>query len=423
MQPFFDKTVNRRLTLASLILFSASIAGGLLGYAYQIITGRLLGESEYGLFSAVMALFGVLSSPMGGLSMMITRRVSEYRAKFQANEIRDFFWAIYFWALLLGCFLCLIGYIAEPFFLKYVKTEKSEIIYFLYGLIFFSIFPSINGAFLQGFQKFHLISIFGPCFFLLKIVFSSLLILVGFGVAGAILGTLSATVIVLGLTFLVVLPLIEQGRTKIFSLKEHISIRYGVPVIMANISFAIMTQLDMVLVNYFFNARDAGIYAAASVLGKAVTYLPHSIVVAFFPSAVENHTLSRSSKNLLIQSIGLTAILSGIAALFYFFFSDLIVRILFGNTYHEAGNLLKYYGFAILPIAISMVLESFLIAKNKVLLSYLFVAMSPLQIAAVYFFHDSLLQIILIMGIFGSLVTCLGFGIILLPGIKIQKIK
>ena len=45
------------------------------------------------------------------------------------------------------------------------------------------------------------------------------------------------------------------------------------PVIVANISFAIMTQADMVLVNYHFSSEIAGEYAAASILGKAVLYL------------------------------------------------------------------------------------------------------------------------------------------------------
>jgi O-antigen/teichoic acid export membrane protein len=424
---FLKKNFDSRLTFVSILLFASSILGGLLGYVYQVVTGRMLGENDFGLFVAVMALFGVLSSPMGGLTMMISRRVSEYRAKNQSEEIESFFAAIYFWVILIGILLFIAGYFGEPFFQKYLKTQNSIIVYFLYGLLFVSIFPAVNTAFLQGFQKFHFLALFGPSFFLLKILYTSLLIFLGLGVAGAIFGSLLAVLTISFLTFIAITSEIKgreikSREIKSFLLNKHLSLKYGAPVMLANISFAMMTNLDMVLVNYFFTSKEAGIYAAASVLGKAVIFLPHSIVVAFFPTAVENHTLERSSKKLLIQSISLAALLSGLAALFYLFFNRQIIDILFGEAYFDAASILKYYGLAIFPLAFAMILESFLIAKNRILLSYLFVAAAPFQIIAVYFFHESLLQVVLIMGITGLIVTCMGFLAIFKPYNKINKI-
>jgi O-antigen/teichoic acid export membrane protein len=84
-----------KLASASAWLFVGGIVGGLLGYVFQVLMGRMLSTQEYGLFNAMMAFFIVLGAPLGTLMMVVSRKISEYRARLDGGS---------------GLILALLGY-------------------------------------------------------------------------------------------------------------------------------------------------------------------------------------------------------------------------------------------------------------------------------------------------------------------------
>lgn len=407
----FIKSLNLTLAKASIWLMSGGIAGGVLGYLFQIVMGRMLTVEEYGLFTALMAMMMVVAAPMGTLTMVVSRKVSEYRAKQNCIAWIDLFFKARRSIMLSGILiLAAIWFLVEPI-QKLLKLDQPYYIYLLAILMVLSIPQSINNAYLQGLQYFKWLSVSGVLGVLFKIIGAALLVWFGFGVMGALGGVIIAAGIVLVITYLVLRPELN-GKSDQRYRGRHLSIRSALPVFFANTAFVAMTQLDMVLVKNLFTEEEAGLYAAASILGKAVMYLPAGIAMALFPVVAENHSGGNSSAHLLIQSSGLTAILCGIGAIIYFFFGEQIVALFYGEAYTQAGWLLKYYGFAVLPMALVMIAEYYLIAMGQVLFAYLFVIVAPLQMAAIYLYHDELINIVMILGVSGTLLTIAGYGIL-----------
>ena len=400
-----------KLARASIWLFVGGIAGGLLGYVFQILMGRMLSTQEYGLFSAMIALSTVLSAPLSTLMMVVSRKISEYRTRQDSGSITHLYYSINIRtaivaALMLGVYLFFV-----PQIQFYLKVPSITPVYLLGALLFLAFLPAINSAFLQGLQRFIWLSASGSFIVLFKIIFSAALVWLGYGVAGALGGTILAVIAGWLITYGALHQPLAEGRGLPFQ-TEHLSIKPALPVLAANVSFATMTQLDIVLVNYYFPAHEAGLYAAASILGKAVMYLPGGIAMALFPMVAENHARSQGSAHLLLQALGLTTLLSGAGAVFYFLFGEGIVAFLYGEHYRGAGEVLKFYGFAILPMALVLVVEHFLIAKGRVLFAYLFLFTAPLQLIAVYFFHDSLQMVVAVMGVSGLTLALLGYGLL-----------
>lgn len=400
-----------KLVRASAWLAIGSIAAGILGYVFQILMGRLLSTQEYGLFSAIMALFTVFAAPLSTLVMVISRKVSEYRARDDLGSITHFYYSVsthsgVVGTLILGLYLFFASEIQS-----YLKTTNVIPVYLLGALLLLSLFPAINNAFLQGLQRFAWFSLSSSLGVLIKIAGSVLLIWLGYGLAGAVSGVILATFSIWLITYGALHFPLVKGRNKPYQ-SVHLSFKPAMPVLIANAAFLAMTQLDMVLVNYYFPAHEVGLYAAASILGKAVMYLPGAIVLALFPMVAENHARNQSSAPLLIQAFGLTALLCGAGAIFYFLFGEKIIALLYGETYQGAGAVLKYYGFAIFPMALVMVAEYFLIAKGRVLFAYLFGFTAPLQLTAIYFYHESLQMIVAVMGASGVLIALLGYGLL-----------
>jgi len=139
----------------------------------------------------------------------------------------------------------------------------------------------------------------------------------------------------------------------------------------------------------------------------------------------ENHAKGASSSNLMFQAVSVTFLLSLIGALFYYFFADYIILILYGVDYIDASIILKYFGFAILPMSLIMVAEYFLIAMGRVLFAYLFILFAPLQVIAIYFYHDTLLSVVKVLFFSGAILVLVGYGLLwseFKNGKKIEKL-
>lgn len=400
-----------KLARASSWLFVGGVAGGILGYLFQIIMGRMLSVSEYGIFSALMAMIVVIRAPMTTLSMIISRRVSTYRSEQDNGKLGYLFYWINRKLLLIAVVLIVLVVFNIKPLQNFLLIEKSAHLYLLLIILLIAFPQAVNNAYLQGLQYFKWLSVSGVLATLLKIIIAVILIYFGLGVAGALGGVIFSTFIILILTYVVLRPSLSKNNASI-SNTTHLLFKSAMPVLLANVAFAVMTQIDMVLVKYYFSEQEVGIYAAASILGKAVMYLPGGIAMALFPIVAENHASGKSSAHLMFQAVGVTALLSLTGALFYYFFADSIIVLLYGTDYKEAANVLKYFGFAILPMALVMVAEHFLIAMGRVLFAYLFMVVAPLQLIAIYYYHDTLLDIVAVLSISGIILVVSGYGLL-----------
>jgi len=386
-----------KFNVASGLLVLSGIGAGGLGYLFQIIMGRMLSLQEYGLFSALIAIFMIFSAPLSTLMMLVSRKVSGYRGLDDFLNLGHFFASINTKAMGIGLGLFAIAVVLSNPFANHPELSQLRYVWVI-GLLLLSVIPLvINQGFLQGLQYFPVLSLSLALNVCVKIAASVLLVWLGYGVAGAIGGSVVANLVIMAGSYYFIQDDVNKRPVK-GTKQGHLPVKTMLPVFIANVAFVAMTQFDMILVNHYFSAESAGQYAAASVLGKAVMYLPSGIATALFPMVAEHHAKQESDIHLLARALKLVALLSGSCAVFYYFFGEFLTTLLYGPEYAEAGRLLQYYGMAILPMSLVMVAEYYLIAKAQVVFAYIFSFVLPFQLLAVYFYHDSLLQVISIMG-------------------------
>lgn len=400
-----------KLARASGLMFVSTIAGGVLGYVFQVLMGRLLSVADYGLFVTLMALFAVIGVPLGALSMVVSRKASAYRAKNQPERIAAMFWWVnkrLFWMAVI-LVVCALPF--TPLAQEYFRLDSLVPVWFFLLMVFAMLFSPVNIALLQAQQNFRWIAVNGVTGQGFKIVFCAALVLAGFALNGALMGMALALLAAWLTTFLPLRHVVDlPASTK--QIGGHLSFKTAIPVLIANLAFTVMTQVDMVLVNHYFDSQQAGIYAAASILGKAVMYLPGAIVMAMFPLVAENDSRDQGSAHLFFNAMVLTAGLSAAGALFYFFFADWIMPLLYGQKYQPAAELLRYYGFAMFPMTLVMVAEYFLIAKGKVIFAYVMMLVIPFVLLAAQTYHDRLIEMVYILGACGWGLALVGFGVI-----------
>ena len=328
---FFSKLVQ-----ASSWLLAGGVAGGILGYVFQIIMGRMLSVAEYGALSSIMAIYAIMSTPFQTIFMIVSRRVSVLKSQKNIDSIAKLFFVLNYKVAGIS-FILILFFWFLPFIKKYLLIENSSQFYLLIGILISTTFFSINKAYLQGLQYFKWLSASGVLSNLFKTIIAIIFVYFGFGVSGALGGVFISTLITLVLTYFILHPTLNKNSTSSPSTTSFLFKSASLAVLFANIAFATMTQIDMVLVKYFFSEQDAGLYAAASILGKAVLYLPGGITMALFPMVAENHARGKSSAKLMFQAVGLTATLSFLGDIFYYFFADYIILFLYGDDYKEAA--------------------------------------------------------------------------------------
>jgi O-antigen/teichoic acid export membrane protein len=400
-----------KLAKASGLMFVSTLGGGTLGYAFQVFMGRLLSVPDYGLFVTLMALFVVTGVPLGTLSMVVSRQASEYRAKNQPERVAAMFWWVNRRVLWIALTVVLCALPFTPFLRDYVHLESLVPAWIFLFMVFTSLFVPVNTAFLQAQHNFRWIAIYIVAVHGFKILFCVALVFAGFKLNGALMGMVLASMATWLMTYLPLRSVVARP-IGVEQLKDHLSVKRAIPVLIANLSFVVMTQIDILLVNHYFDTHQAGIYAAAAILGKAVMYLPGAVVMAMFPMVAENESRLQSSVHLFLNAMVLTAGLSGAGALFYFLFADGIMTLFYGQKYQGAAELLTYYGFAMLPMTLVMVAEHFLIAKGRVIFAYVMMLGIPFVFLAAQAYHDRLIDMVYILAACGWGLALVGFGVI-----------
>lgn len=389
-----------------------NVLGGVLGYVFQILTGRFLLPKDFAVFSSLMALLMFFSAPMGAVSIIITRKVSKLKALNSLHSIRPILLKINKLLFFISIIIVAIFWVFSAQLQEYLRLTTPLPLILFCVIIIFSIFIVANSAFMQGLQYFMLLGILGLVATLLKLLISSSFVLMGFGIGGALLGMIFAMAITFIWSWMILIRKLPDEDVVPSNFDINLgSIKRLIPVFAATIGTAGMTQLDMVLVNWYFPSEQAGLYAAASVLGKAILYLPGGMIVALLPMVSERHASGDDPQPIFRQAISSTLLLCGAVATIYFIFGETIISLLYGPHYAGAGKILGWYGFAMLPLAFVVLAEYYLIAKGQVLFAWLFALIAPLQCMCIYFWHSELWMIVVAMAVSGGLLAVMGYGI------------
>lgn len=403
--------MSRRLLRIGLLMTIVNVMGGAMGYVFQILMGRMLSPQEFALFAAIVSVATVMNSPINAVFTVISRNITQALVADSAQFVRATYNRLGSVCLGIALILLVVALMFGNDIGAYIKNSSGLQIALLAGIVSVTFMGQLNNAYLQGGQRYTWIAGSGLSTVALKILFSTGLVAIGFGVDGALVGVVCSTL----LANIVIMGMIRRANPEstqgdaarvngsIYDLSRLL------PVLVANVSMAVMTQLDVLLVNNFFSPTEAGKYAAAATLGKAVLYLPGGIVMALFPMVAEAQAKAARVSNYILTASGMTFAMCMVGVLFYWLAGQEVIRLFFGEKYAGTEDILRYYSIAMLPMALLIVAEYFLMALGKVVYAWLSFIFAPVQILLIYFYHDNLLSVVTIVGMSGFMLLVCGY--------------
>lgn len=402
-----DKNILRLISGTVIILLSSVLGGGL-GYVYQVLIGRQLAPSDYGLLASLLALFSVATVPLSAHAVALARVFALAHMQSRMADIA----ATYSDARIKGVGVALVSsllfIVYYPWLERILKLEAGRATTLALFLTYFvaSTQTIAPYAYLQGAQNYKwlgLNNVIGPA---LKIATSVLFVFAGFGIDGAVFG-LTVT------TLLIVLLNNHVYKKTVVNINVpgsviNISPRDFFTPFLATFAFIALTQFDLILVRILFGDAVAGIYSATATLGKVVMYLPGALTVTLLPMVVVSDAKGERSWILLLTALSVTLILAFLTVMFYVFCGGWVVRVLFGVRYAAAEHLLPYYSLAMVPMAVITVVEHYLLAKGKAVFCYVLLLILPLELLFLYKEHATPLVLIEVIGVGGLVAAFLG---------------
>jgi O-antigen/teichoic acid export membrane protein len=415
-----DELKNDDLFRAGSLMFFAVLFTGGINWLYQVIMGRTLGPEIYAEFGALFALSFFLSSILiRTIRVFMAGIVSRLKGKNKLKSIPKFHSIVIGRIIFIGILTFLIFAALSGVISEFLHIESITLI-LMVGLVFiFSWLVPVNLGVMQGLQRFKNLAATNFVQAISKFVFGVALVLLGFGIYGAIGGLVVGPLIALVVSLFLIkdiikLPIGKTNPNKIItedirSESEDINI-ISFYVLIAITCLMIPTNIDVILVKHFFTNQETALYAAASVFGKMVFFLPVGISTALYPKVIDAHIKNQDTKRILRRGMVYTGIPSGILVIFLILFPRFFLGF-YGEKYLDADSLLILYGPLMFFFALTAVLVYYNLAKNRYWFIYTFVALSMIEVGLVWMFHATLISILQIMLVMNIVIFISGMGI------------
>jgi len=309
----------------------------IIGIAGAIVTARLLGPEGYGLLGIVFALTLTFDA-------LVDTGVEKAVVHYASGEPDDS--QIVWSGFVLDFSLTVFVFIINLLFVGWFEAQTHKPIKILSILAALYLLPSafdVWKARLSAKRRVELLSGISVTANIMQTSLSIGLIVIGFGVQGAIIGYVIArtcsTLLCLRYGF-------GRGEFSVMMIKKMLS--YGLPSGIKGLAIYTVRRIDRLILAFFVTAADIAIYGIANMIGSMIQLLPASFSLVMLPyisEAYKNNDITKIhgsySAGLVIFS--LWGILSSI---FVILLARPLVLFVLGTEYLPSLSILRICIFA-----------------------------------------------------------------------------
>lgn len=358
-------------------------------FVISVILARLLGPEGKG---TVTALF-VIPNMMVSLADLGVRQASAYyigQKKYTVQDILSSSLLLWIITSILSVGVVFIYYIV-PF------TEDYSGVLMLIGLAYVpvKILVSYFNGILQGQQKIGNMNIKVIIDFSSRLVIVVTLVwLMDMGVIGASLATFLTTFFVLAYSTTIIRKT-AKIRVKYLSGVPQDMFRKGIIFAIALFVLQLNYKVDIIFLENMVGSHDLGLYSVGVTLGELIWQLPAAIGVVLFARSANSKT-DQEASNRSATLLRLSWIPLIIGSIIFWIVAPLMVEILYGAEFIEAGGVIRVLLPGIVLMVLFKILNSDLAGRGRPLFA--------LKIYLVTLIINVVLNIILIpiYGIYGA---------------------
>lgn len=330
MQSGSVATSANRLLSPPVVLFAALSVANLSNYGYHLVMTRLLEPEAYGALGALFGMLLILGVPTGAIQAVIARRASLVAER--PDALRALVNGSLRQAIVAGCGLMAVMTLASPLVKAFFHVPSTPAVLLTAAFLLPTAVAPVARAALQGTHRLRSLGASLLLSALFKLVLGAAFVSAGFGLEGALAGAVLGEVA--GLLFAIV-PLRRVVTLQAVQFDPRPVLREVGRATFTLGGYWVLISADLLLVRHYHPTEVSGRYAAATLLGRAVLFLPAAVTMAVYPRFARQPG-SPETRALLIRSLGVVAGLSTAATAGVLLFPSLAAR-LFGSEYVGRG--------------------------------------------------------------------------------------
>lgn len=379
-------------------IFTGTLLIGGLDLLYHLISVRILKPEDYGILNSLISFLMLAIMIIHPLAMNFIRFFAEQMAINNLKSTYGIFLNIIRHLLILASVIFLLMLLASSFIAKFINIPVVLLI-IIGGIVSLSLFSKTLLSLLLGIQKFKMYTLVLASSSFVKLISGVILMYFGLRSIGGLLGLLMQPVFVIFISIFL-LPFIFPERKHALNskqIKPSLIYRFVFPNFIVMLSFAIFTNIDILLVKHFFSAIETGYYSIAQMIGKIVFFSCSCVGMIILPKTTEAFVSNNSVRKLLYKSLFLSSLICFIVTGSIFLFPHLILRILVGNHNPTSISLMGLYALAMSFNALLWIMINFSLAINNLEFKWMLLLLSLLEVFFIYACHPTLKVIILIV--------------------------
>lgn len=351
LAPSVQRFASSEFVRHGLLVFVASMAINVFGYGFHFAISRRVGVEQYGVLSALNSLLMVSVV----LSQIAATIVVKYAAEFRATDDRAHLAALVrmlvrYGAIAAGVIVAIGITVARPL-AGYLHIGDVAAVAVTTVIIAISLTtPSLRAVF-QGIEDFRAWALSTILEALVKLIAGVALVYLGYGVLGAFVGWAIGSFIALLYTAIVLVRRFRRVPDAVLFVDSRRLVKTMAGISVATVLLTMISNVDVLLVKHFVDARTAGLYGALALAGRILMFLVGFVPIVILPKASRRALEGLSSVGFLAQAMGVSAILSGAGLLGYYFFPKFVVTSLAGAAFAAAAPHVFSYGIAMVLLA------------------------------------------------------------------------
>lgn len=410
IKSYVTSLLKSDLILPSSVVIFGIVIAGIGGLLFQLLAAKYLSFENFSSLSATLAVYNIVVAVMLGVNVILSRNSAIYGSNKEYFNIKALFNFIFVVYTLLMVVALPFVYFFSDFISQIINVENKIYIVFLYFLVWITFLLGVNTSIINGLKKFYLLSILNSSVYILRLIFCGSALYLGWHLNYILTLYIITMLTMFVISYIYIKPIIKTTKKATQDIRKLFGTKFILPPLLGNVAIILLFQIDILLANKFFDSILASNYIAGAIIGKVIVYLPVGITTVLFPSIVSNYNNNISSQKIIREAHHFLIIITFAIAIFFYFFGEYVVTLFYNDKYEFAGNILKYYGLAVAPLTFIYFYEHILLAKNKILFSFLVLIITPMMI--IYFWYysiPSLDNLLLSIFYFGSLILILGY--------------
>lgn len=375
-----------------MVLLSGSGLTAAINLVYNLVIARYLGPESFGHATVVYTLLTLLSAITLSYQIVCSKIVAQQESEAgKAAGYRMLHRSSWSCGLIVG----LVLFLLRSSISKYLNLHDPILIALLaIGAAFYIPLGSRRG-YIQGTFGFRGLATNLVVECATRLGGSFLLVVLGFGVRGVI----GANAAAVAIAYLVIPPkVLPQKASPIGLWRAVLEMSQAIFFFAGQV---LINNCDIVLVIHLFSAQEAGLYSVVAMVGRVIFSFCQAVVNSTFPLVAGTRSEERRDFGVIATSLMLVLAIGCFLAVALYFTPPWIWSSLFGAGFSIAGRhglsyLLALYAFKTVIYSLCVVIITYEMSYKIANTTWIQFMFSGVLIEAIYLFHSSLRQVILL---------------------------